>query len=653
MVCGYCSTGCSLDVHLATARRSTSRPTTDYPVNLGMACPKGWEALTPLAAADRATTPLLRDAARQARAGRLGRRRSTTFVDRFKAIHDRARRRSRWPSCRTGQIPTEEMALLGALAKFGMGMVHGDGNTRQCMATSVVAYKQAFGFDAPPYTYADFEESDVHRARRLEPVHRPPDHVGAGLPQPARPRDHRRRPRAHRDGDGRHAAPARSRPKSDLVAALRPRPPADRARAGSTASSSTPTPPASTTFAAFVAAFTPERVARGDRARPSTQLERLADTIHDGERVSFWWTMGVNQSHEGVAHRAGDHQPRPDDRQHRPARHRRQLDHRPVQRDGLAAVQQHHEPARRPRLRQRRRTAHEVADILGIDVARIPDRPSLAYDQIIEGIRDGTIKGLWVIATNPAHSWINQDRPARRCSTGSTSSSCRTCTPRPRPPQLRRPRAARRRLGREGRHVHQLRAAHRPDQAGVAGARPGAGRLRHLPAHRRRLGLRRPVRASGSRPRPCSRSSSGSRPAGPATSPASTATTALDAHGGIQWPFPAGSTSIDPAPSAACSRTAASTTPTAGPGSCSRSPRPVAEAVSDRVPARAADRPRQLQPVAHPDPHGEVGGAALAERRRRRTSRCRRTTPARRGLDDGDVAVVVSPRGIDEGAAPG
>ena len=56
---------------------------------------------------------------------------------------------------------TEEMALLGSLTKFGMGLLHGDGNTRQCMATAVVAYKQAFGFDAPPYTYADFEESDV------------------------------------------------------------------------------------------------------------------------------------------------------------------------------------------------------------------------------------------------------------------------------------------------------------------------------------------------------------------------------------------------------------------------------------------------------------------------------------------------------------
>ncbi len=61
----------------------------------------------------------------------------------------------------TGQIPSEEMALLGAVAKFGMGFRHGDGNTRQCMATAVVAYKQAFGFDAPPYTYADFEASDV------------------------------------------------------------------------------------------------------------------------------------------------------------------------------------------------------------------------------------------------------------------------------------------------------------------------------------------------------------------------------------------------------------------------------------------------------------------------------------------------------------
>ena len=42
-----------------------------------------------------------------------------------------------------------------------MGGLHCDNNTRQCTATAHVAYKQSFGFDARPFTYADFEESDV------------------------------------------------------------------------------------------------------------------------------------------------------------------------------------------------------------------------------------------------------------------------------------------------------------------------------------------------------------------------------------------------------------------------------------------------------------------------------------------------------------
>src|SRR5262245_1539907 len=63
-ICGFCSTGCSLKVHLNAAGEAINlTPDPSYPVNLGMACPKGWEALTPLAAADRATTPLLREAA--------------------------------------------------------------------------------------------------------------------------------------------------------------------------------------------------------------------------------------------------------------------------------------------------------------------------------------------------------------------------------------------------------------------------------------------------------------------------------------------------------------------------------------------------------------------------------------------------------------
>src|SRR5581483_3662659 len=121
--------------------------------------PKGWEALTPLKAADRATTPLLRNEQGELEPVDWDRA-LLVLCGKFKEIQARHGPES-VAFLSTGQIVTEEMALLGALAKFGMGLVDGDGNTRQCMATAVTAYKQSFGFDAPPYTYADLEESDV------------------------------------------------------------------------------------------------------------------------------------------------------------------------------------------------------------------------------------------------------------------------------------------------------------------------------------------------------------------------------------------------------------------------------------------------------------------------------------------------------------
>jgi assimilatory nitrate reductase catalytic subunit len=56
LVCGFCSTGCGLKAPLREGSAINLTPDPDYPVNLGMACPKGWEALAPLDAPDRATT---------------------------------------------------------------------------------------------------------------------------------------------------------------------------------------------------------------------------------------------------------------------------------------------------------------------------------------------------------------------------------------------------------------------------------------------------------------------------------------------------------------------------------------------------------------------------------------------------------------------
>jgi assimilatory nitrate reductase catalytic subunit len=402
MVCGFCSTGCSLDVHLRGGEAVNLTPTKGYPVNLGMACPKGWEALAPLAAADRAASPLLRDSH-----DRLVPVDWPTaldrFTDRFKAIIAEHGPES-VAYLSTGQIPTEEMALLGAVAKFGMGLVHGDGNTRQCMATSVVAYKQAFGFDAPPYTYADFERSDVivligsnlciAHPIMWERIKRNPDSPEIVVIDP--------RVTETAMAATQHLA---ARPKTDLTLLYglanllieRDAIDHDFVAAHTTGFDD---------FATHVKAFPPDLVAEVTGV-PVAQLERLADTVAAGERVSFWWTMGVNQSHQGVrtaqaiidlALMTGSIG-RPGTGANSITGQCNAMGSRLFSNTtNLLGGRDFTDAADRA----------EVAEILGIDVERVTDRPSLAYDQIIEGIHRGTIKGLWVIATNSAHSWINQ-----------------------------------------------------------------------------------------------------------------------------------------------------------------------------------------------------------------------------------------------------
>jgi len=294
-VCGFCSTGCGLEIHLRNGEAINLSPARDYPVNRGTACPKGWEALTPLAAPDRATRPLVRIAS-----GKLvpvsWDAAISAMVTRFKAIGE-AHGPQSVAFLGTGQLPSEELAFLGSLAKFGMGMVHGDGNTRQCMATSVVAYKQAFGFDAPPYSYADFEESDalVFVGSNLCIAH--PIMWERVCKNKRKPEIVVIDPRKTETAVAatQHLA---LRPKSDLklfyglANLLIARGWIDRGFIERHTSG----------FDAFAAAVEPYTLEATAEATglPAAAIEKLVTTIHERERVSFWWTMGVNQSHEGV-----------------------------------------------------------------------------------------------------------------------------------------------------------------------------------------------------------------------------------------------------------------------------------------------------------------------------------------------------------------
>jgi assimilatory nitrate reductase catalytic subunit len=402
IVCGYCSTGCALDVHLKEGRAVNVTPSRSYPVNRGTACPKGWEALTPLAAPDRATSPLVRDGR-----GELvpvsWDEALRTMVSGFRRLLD-----EHGPEAvafiSTGQIPTEEMALLGAVAKFGMGMVHGDGNTRQCMATSVVAYKEAFGFDAPPFSYADLEESDVIVLWGANPCIAHPiiwERICRNRHEPAivvvDPRTTETAMAATH-----HVA---LRPKSDLVLlygvarALIARGAVDESFVANHTVGYED-------FAAHVSAFTEERVAV-ETGLTVEAVDRLVDTIASGERVSFWWTMGVNQSHEGVRTAQAiidlalltGNIGRPGTGANSITGQCNAMGSRLFSNTtNLLGGHDFDDPADRAK----------VASILDIDEDRIPTRASDSYDRILEGIVSGRTRGLWVIATNTAHSWIDQ-----------------------------------------------------------------------------------------------------------------------------------------------------------------------------------------------------------------------------------------------------
>ncbi len=401
-VCGFCSTGCSLNIHLRNGEATGLTPAAQYPVNLGMACPKGWEALAVLDAPDRAIAPLLRNAAGVLQPVTWDSA-LRTFTHRMKGIQQKHGPHS-VAFLSTGQIVTEEMALLGALAKFGMGMLHGDGNTRQCMATSVVAYKQAFGFDAPPYTYADFEESDIivlvgsnlciAHPILWQRVMRNPHHPEIIVIDP-------------RATETSMAATQHLplNPKSDLTLLygvariLIERGWIDHDFIANHTSGFE-------AFAEFVASFTLDRVCQ-ETQLPAKAIERFAETIHRGKMVSFWWTMGVNQSHQAVrtaqaiinlALMTGNIG-RPGTGANSITGQCNAMGSRLFSNTtNLLGGHDFANPAHR----------RKVASVLDIGEESIPHEPSWPYHRILEGILRGEIRGLWIVATNPAHSWINQ-----------------------------------------------------------------------------------------------------------------------------------------------------------------------------------------------------------------------------------------------------
>ncbi|WP_258105738.1 nitrate reductase [Marinoscillum sp. MHG1-6] len=159
-ICSYCGVGCGIEVKKSDKGRLSLKGDEEYPVNKGMLCSKGMNLhYTVMDQTDRLLHPQMRwsknhpmeqvswDAAIKRAAAVF-----KTFIDQH------------GPDSVglyvSGQCLTEEYYLANKLVKGFFGTNNIDTNSRLCMSSAVVGYKETLGDDAVPIAYEDIEQSD-------------------------------------------------------------------------------------------------------------------------------------------------------------------------------------------------------------------------------------------------------------------------------------------------------------------------------------------------------------------------------------------------------------------------------------------------------------------------------------------------------------
>ena len=266
-----------------------------------------------------------------------------------------------------------------------------------------------------------------------------------------------------------------------------------------------------------------EALARAREIAPDVAATAAATGLDEADVAHFFDLFAANAARRhllfagrepvGAGHRQGQrhHQLPSRHRPHRQARHGAVLADRPAQRHGRARGRRARQSARRAHGLLRPTTSTACA-ASGTRRAW-PTREGLKAVQMFEAIERGEIKALWVMATNPAVVAAARRCRARGAAAGSScSSSPRTCSRNDTVDAGAACAAAGRRLGREGRHRHQLRAAHlAPARVPAAAGRGAAGlvdrraRWRGAWASARPSPIARPPTSSASMPR-CRRS---------------------------------------------------------------------------------------------------------------------------------------------------
>jgi anaerobic selenocysteine-containing dehydrogenase len=404
--CGYCSVGCGMLIGVRDGKAISVKGDPDHPVNEGKLCPKGLSEHYTISADGRALYPLLRSWRGQRRIG--WDEALSTFATRLRQIQAKHGKDS-FAVLSTGQLVSEEFYTLGKLVQLGFGTKNYDGNTTLCMASAAAGYKRSFGSDGPPGCYDDLERAETIVL------------IGANIAD--------NHPiLAYRLFRGRDRNPnqklividpraTKTAMLADLFLPIRPR--SDVHLLNGVARVLIDEGWVDETFVAEHTSGFEElkaHLARYDLSYTAKvtglsegAVYEFARSIGRGASTLFAWTMGVNHSTQGtetvnvicnLAMLSGNVG---------------KVGGAPFSITGQCNAMGSREmsfTSALPGYRKFEREAdrQELASLWGVAEERIPTARGLAYPDIIQGVLDGRIKGLWIIATNPLVSYPDQVR---------------------------------------------------------------------------------------------------------------------------------------------------------------------------------------------------------------------------------------------------
>ncbi len=399
--CNYCALDCNLDFYVENDQIVKVVPTKGYPVNDGFSCIKGINLDKQQTVIKNSQKPKIKQP-------------DGTFLEvewdeAFESVASKIKELQEKygpesvAGISTGQLTLEEFAIVGHVMRNHL-KTNLDGNTRLCMATSVVAHKQSFGFDAPGYTLNDFELSDTIVLIGANPVVAHPiiwDRINKNKNKKVIVVDPRRSETAKNADYW-----IDIKPKSDIYLfytianVLIEKGYIDNKFIEESTNKFEE-------FKEFVKEYTLDKVEETTGISRERVLE-FVELIHNGERVSFWWTMGVNQGFDAVrtaqsiinlALMTGNIG-KPGTGANSITGQCNAMGSRAFSNQaGLFGGGDFDNPVRRK----------AVSEALGVADEVLATKPTIPYNKIIEDINDGKIKGLWVLCTNPRHSWANNE----------------------------------------------------------------------------------------------------------------------------------------------------------------------------------------------------------------------------------------------------